>query len=607
MKQEAEEREGIEKEGNIEKGEKTGKQSEFRWMKGAEKKNNTEIKTYTGIDVNTLEKVDWIEIPAQKDALERLEKKQKTFSKWSFLPKVLSYSVCGGNIVIITETRGSMIDLFVKESAISSSFLCTASKKIMEAAVSMEMARIKGKVSMDTMTMREDGRIYIHNDSVWKEIAGMNISRIQTEEERTREIGIALLSLGAGEVLEGISVFLGSNSGDEGARERILEQIIKLKVPCFKEVIVNLLGPVYTPSLLEETLAMHFFYPEDEQEIEPCRCAADDYLDEEDGEDIYYKEAIFGHPRKKTEEIYDHEAGVTVKASTMDKSKFTFQMHFFKSSKKVSFSFNREEDTVDSVMKEMEEEGLACESEISLIKVYMKTLIIKIDDSEGEKSEIEDNRSTSEIRAGKKETEKNSTVPHTAGRPEIETHSTLSDGSEESVDLSMREFKDSQNINEFALEVAVCAKRGKCVGEEWASLLRKQDIKTVSDLRILIEEDWEMLGLSVFASRAMKNILFGEMYTPYKEKMLKVDENMKEYTNESTVEDLLLETAQKHSRPELASIWLQKVKCQEIQTVGELKLLREEDWEQLGLTVFSYRVIRNAIFRHYKCLHTIGP
>lgn len=600
MKQEEEEREEIETDANIRRREKKDNETACRWMKGAEIKSFNEMKIYRGVDVNTLEKIDWIELPVQKDSLERIEKKKEEIEKWGFLPKIVSYWVSGSTLVIIAETRGTEIETLLQNKGVPDVFLCTASRKILAAAICMEIARVKGRVFLGTITIREDGVLYIHNDNVWKEIAGLPVSCVQTEEERVREIGMALLSLGSGKALQGISVFSDITAQDEEVRHRILDQIIRLKVACFKEVIVNLLGSVYTPSLLEETLAMHFFYPEDEQEIEPCRCATEDYLDEEEGEDIYYKETIFGDPRKKTEEIYDHEAGVTVKASTLDRNKFTFQMHFFKSSKKVSFSFNREADTVDNVVKEMEEEGLACESEIGLIKAHMETLIIKIDEC------VDEKRPEKKTEEQKKEQKKEEGSP-LQKRNMAESHSVLSDGSEESGEYSIRDFKDSQNINEFVAEVAACTKRGKCIAEEWGFLLRKQDIRTVGDLRMLIEEDWEMLGLSVFASRAMKNILYGESYTPYKEKMLKVDENMKEYTNENKVEDLLLETSQKHGRPELLSVWLQKVKCQDIQTVGELKLLREEDWEQLGLTVFSYRAIRNAIFRHYKCLHTIVP
>ncbi|KAI5191757.1 hypothetical protein NEMIN01_1648 [Nematocida minor] len=573
-----------------------------QWIKGGEIKSISDLTVYNGMDAHLLKRVDWIEIPAQKEVLDRLEKSQRLL-EWEFLPKVLAYWVKDNMLTIITETRGSALLrplLSRKPIELPSSFLCSVSKKILQAAVSMESAQVKGKVCIDNISITEEGSVYIHNDSVWKEILGMAIMDVQTEEERAREIGIALLSLGAGEILEGLPMFSNIDMGDESAQYKILEQIIKIRIPCFKEVVVGLLGSPYTPHLLEEILAMHFFYPEDEQEIEPCRCASADYLDEEDGEDIYYKETVFGHGQKKTEEIYDHDAGVAVKASTLDRNKFTFQMHFFKSSKKVSFCFNRNADTVDSVMKEMEDEGLAEENEIGLIKAHMENLIIKIDEN---KSDDESRSQEDEGHALPNSDSVELPIKETQDALAAVPSSTPSDASEDSSDYSMKEFKDSQQISEFVFEVAACVKRAKGTAEGWIVLLRKQDIKTVGDLRMLTEEDWEMLKLPVFASRAMKNILYGESYTPYKEKMLGIDEEMKEYLNESTVEDLLLETAQKHGRPELFSVWLQKVKCQDIRTVGELKLLREEDWEQLGLSVFSYRAIRNAMFRHYKCLH----
>lgn len=593
------EREPVEIESML--GEKKVCSTTRRWIKGEAIRNAHDISISSGIDAQTLKKIDWIEIAAPKEIIERVEQDEDLMQNLQkvFLPRVLEHWTEDSSIILITETRGvPLMQSFLENAStvLSGLFLCNAARKILTAATHLETARIKGKVSGEIISIREEGAIYIHNDSVWKEVLGMPVEEVQTEEERVRELGMALLSLGTGEVLEGIDIS-DVHSESEGVQYKILLQVIKISIPCFKEVILSLLGTPYTSYLLEETLAMHFFYPE-EQEIEPCRCDAEDYLDEGNSEHIYYKES-FGSIRKKTEEIYDKAAGVAVKASTLDKNRFTFQMHFFKSSKKVSFCFNRNADTVDSVMKEMEDEGLAEEGEIELIKAHMENLIIKIDEHTFETQEHTPSNEEKVLLPAAEETaeshnkSQNGSVVYT-----LPTHT---EGSEESSEYSIKEFKDTQQIAEFVSEVAACAKRAKSTADGWAALLKKQDIKTVGDLRMLIEGDWEMLKLSVFASRAMKNILYGESYTPYRENMLGIDEKMKEYSNESTVEDLLSETAQKHGRPELFNIWLQKVKCQDIRTVGELKLLREEDWEKLDLSVFSYRVIRNAIFRLCKC------
>ncbi|EHY65252.1 WNK protein kinase [Nematocida ausubeli] len=583
--------------------------SSERWIKGSKVRSVKTTHIYSGIDVQTLKKVDYIEMPIQKDSAERLEQNRCIIDK-EYLPTVLYFWVEKGILTIISKPRGrQLLPMLLSgrdQRIFPGSILCNISRKILETAAQLERDQTKNKVTMDSITISEKGEIYIHNDGIWKDIVEACPSETQNEEERLRELGMALLSLGTGEMLEGVSMFSDIDIDNEEMQCKVLEQVIRISIPCFKEVVLSLLGNKYTPQLLEETLALHFFYPEEEQEIEPCRCEAEDYLNGGDMEEMYYNEKEFGQSQKKTEEIYDSAAGVSVKASTLDKTKFAFQMHFFKSSKKVSFFFNKNADTVASVVKEMEDEGLAEESEIELIKAHMENLMIKIGESTADETNEEKEPETSgpaatpvSLTAGEESDALKKEKDGSEAGPASTT--TQVEGSEDSSDYSMKEFKDAQPISEFVSEVALVAKRAKSIADGWAGLLRKQDIKTVGDLRMLTEEDWEMLKLPVFASRAMKNILYGEAYTLFREKMLGIDERLKEYMNESTVEDLLSETAQNHGRPEMFNVWLQKVKCQDIRTVGELKLLTEEDWEQLDLSVFSYRAIRNAIFRHCKC------
>lgn len=45
---------------------------------------------------------------------------------------------------------------------------------------------------------------------------------------------------------------------------------------------------------------------------------------------------------------------------------------------------------------------------------------------------------------------------------------------------------------------------------EWIKKLQNQDIMTVGDLRDLHDEDWAGIGLTVFALRALKNMLKGK-------------------------------------------------------------------------------------------------
>ncbi|EGF76496.1 hypothetical protein BATDEDRAFT_92667 [Batrachochytrium dendrobatidis JAM81] len=76
------------------------------------------------------------------------------------------------------------------------------------------------------------------------------------------------------------------------------------------------------------------------------------------------------------------------------------------------------------------------------------------------------------------------------------------------------EYSDDQNINELVNDVAAATKRGSDKVTEWLGRLNTQDIMTVGDLRDLQDEDWSSLGLTVFASRALKNALYGKPARP---------------------------------------------------------------------------------------------
>ncbi|KAL0094751.1 putative serine/threonine-specific protein kinase pkpA Phycomyces blakesleeanus [Phycomyces blakesleeanus] len=69
------------------------------------------------------------------------------------------------------------------------------------------------------------------------------------------------------------------------------------------------------------------------------------------------------------------------------------------------------------------------------------------------------------------------------------------------------DYADDTPIDIFVQETAAAAKRDKSKASEWASKLKDQDIMTAGDLRGLLDEDWNGLGLTVFARRALKNML----------------------------------------------------------------------------------------------------
>ena len=62
-------------------------------------------------------------------------------------------------------------------------------------------------------------------------------------------------------------------------------------------------------------------------------------------------------------------------------------------------------------------------------------------------------------------------------------------------------------IEDFVADVASQNHKGSDKAGQWITKLKSQDIQTLSDLKELHEEDWAVLGLTVFACRALKNAL----------------------------------------------------------------------------------------------------
>ncbi|RHZ64156.1 hypothetical protein Glove_326g113 [Diversispora epigaea] len=73
--------------------------------------------------------------------------------------------------------------------------------------------------------------------------------------------------------------------------------------------------------------------------------------------------------------------------------------------------------------------------------------------------------------------------------------------------LPVKEYPDNTPIKDFVRETALATNRDPEKAEEWSKKLLSQDFVTVGDLRALIDEDWQGIGLTVFAFRALKNAL----------------------------------------------------------------------------------------------------
>ncbi|OBZ89463.1 Serine/threonine-protein kinase pkpA [Choanephora cucurbitarum] len=77
----------------------------------------------------------------------------------------------------------------------------------------------------------------------------------------------------------------------------------------------------------------------------------------------------------------------------------------------------------------------------------------------------------------------------------------------------LEEYADDTDIELFVRDCAIASHRNVEKAHEWANKLKNQDIMTVGDLRDLHDEDWAGIGLTVFALRALKNMLKGKKHT----------------------------------------------------------------------------------------------
>ncbi|CAG8504725.1 6772_t:CDS:2, partial [Racocetra persica] len=71
----------------------------------------------------------------------------------------------------------------------------------------------------------------------------------------------------------------------------------------------------------------------------------------------------------------------------------------------------------------------------------------------------------------------------------------------------VKEYPDNTPIEDFVREVVLATNKDPEKAKEWTEKLKRQEIETVGNLRALIDEDWQGIGLTIFAMRALKNSL----------------------------------------------------------------------------------------------------
>ena len=71
-----------------------------------------------------------------------------------------------------------------------------------------------------------------------------------------------------------------------------------------------------------------------------------------------------------------------------------------------------------------------------------------------------------------------------------------------------------------------------------------------------------------------------------------------DYPDSASIKELVYDTVIATNRGEdKAREWYDKLQKQDIETVGDLRALHEEDWASLNLTVFASRALKNAMSR----------
>ncbi|KAI5168305.1 WNK lysine deficient protein kinase [Pancytospora epiphaga] len=72
---------------------------------------------------------------------------------------------------------------------------------------------------------------------------------------------------------------------------------------------------------------------------------------------------------------------------------------------------------------------------------------------------------------------------------------------------NLQEYSNCMSIEQFLLDV--CTQLGRPeIAANWVNRLLAQDVRTVGELKSLHQDDWNRLGLSVFAYRIIKNIIY---------------------------------------------------------------------------------------------------
>ncbi|KAJ3020852.1 signal transducing kinase of the PAK [Thoreauomyces humboldtii] len=249
------------------------------------------------------------------------------------------------------------------------------------------------------------------------------------------------------------------------------------------------------------------------------------------------------HDRLSAQEIIEHPflalEPEVVLVMTENKTHLTMQVVFKGMDKlSVKFEFNVDTDTAEEVVNEMIQEQVLPARYQHLITGEINRILREMnkpapeEDKNREESrqpgwvartnsvtssqqQQQQQQQQTDLESSRTSHSHEDTVSSNSDSGMLLRKASLMDGkTEEFVDLPHKEYADDRPIEEMVMDTAIATKRGVEKANEWLAKLKNQDIMTVGDMRELHEEDWASLGLTVFASRALKNVLYGKPARP---------------------------------------------------------------------------------------------
>ncbi|KAF9320475.1 hypothetical protein BG003_006072 [Podila horticola] len=212
------------------------------------------------------------------------------------------------------------------------------------------------------------------------------------------------------------------------------------------------------------------------------------------------------------------EPEVVVLTTNEAKNHLTLQVVFKGMDKlSVKFEFNADTDTAEEVVNEMIEEQVLPQRYQRFITHDINRILRELAGSNDKKDNVSLHAPSSPpvLQSGSQGAVTPLTLdtslssPQTPGATGLSRKNSNSDYSSE-VELPFKEYTPDAPIEDLVRDTAMAYHRPPDKANEWLAKLKNQDIMTIGDLKDLQDSDWAGFDLTVFASRALRNRLFGK-------------------------------------------------------------------------------------------------